>query len=98
MCLGTKLRRLRPNDGVACWAPLSAKCALEAVTSTEKCVKEVLKINAFPKTGSGPWPTGHILEQDDVPELDPKSLASDVPTSGRQSFIIFVGKHWGLHP
>ena len=63
---------MRLDNGVTCWALLSAKYVLEAVTNTEQCMKEALKINAFPKTRSGPWPTGYVPEQDNAPELDPK--------------------------
>ena len=69
--LGAKLRRVRLDNGVTCWALSSAKYVVEAVTNTEKYMKEYLGIQRFPKTGSGPWPNGYVSEIDESPELEP---------------------------
>ena len=50
-----------------------------------KNMKEEWKINAFPKTGLGPWPTGCISEQDDSPELGPKQANYYLPRDQPES-------------
>ena len=70
--LGAKLKQVRLDNGVSCWALSASKYVQEAVSNVEKYIKEQWGIDRLPKSGAGPWPSGYDADTDESEELDPK--------------------------
>ena len=90
--LGAKLRKVRLDNGVTCWALSSAKYVQEAVTTTEKYIREHLGIDKFPKTGSGPWPTNYVSETDESSELETKRASYYQSLVGILHWMVELGR------
>lgn len=72
--LGSKLRRIKLDNGASAWSMSSSKYVQDAVRNVEEYVEKKLN-RKLPKRVGGPWPTGYVAELDTSPELTPE-LAS----------------------
>ena len=68
--LGTKLRKVKLDNGVECWSMSPTKYVTEAIKTVKKHVLDKYGIRTLPKSGSGAWPNNYIAELDETNELD----------------------------
>ena len=70
--LGSKLRKVHLDNGVAAWAMSSSKYVQEAISNVEKELKYMC--HSLPRRASAPWPSNYISETDDTPLLPPERV------------------------
>ena len=90
--LGAKLRQVRLDNGVECWALSPTKYVQEAVNTTLEYIDKTYGVKKFPQSGSGPWPNGFVSELDESPELDPERANYYQSLVGILNWMVELGR------
>jgi hypothetical protein len=89
--LGTKLRKVKLQNGAQAWSMSPSKYVQEAVSNVEQYLKQ----NGLPglkRKARGPWPSGYEAELDDTPELVPQQATYYQSLIGILRWAVEIGR------